>query len=128
MFNEILLRKMNLFFFQVMYDKMSDADETEFSASQSWCKRFMKRNGLTLWCKTSVSQKYPDQVCAELVFPCLAHKTSSYDNYMLQDIFTMNETLVWPDMVSDNSQSGREKKVTMKSTGHEKCFACMFDS
>ena len=53
----------------------------------------MKRNGLTLRRKTSVSQKYPDHVCAaKLVSYVLRVRRLPLHNYMLQDIFAMDET------------------------------------
>ena len=52
-----------------MYDDMVEEGESneEFEASIFWLRIFMKRYGLSLRCKTTVSQKDSDQLIDKLV-------------------------------------------------------------
>ena len=104
----------------VMYNSMNN--DIEFSASKGWCEKFMKRNGLTLRQKTSVSQKDPELVIGKLVSYVLrVRRLRLQHNYKLEDIYAMDETPVWSDMVSNSTvEKVGAKTVTMKSTGHEK--------
>ena len=48
------------------------AESVEFKTSRGWLEKFMRRNNLSLWRKTSVAQKDPDKLIAKLVsYSCL---------------------------------------------------------
>ena len=95
---------------------MDGSSDIEFNASKGWCEKFMKRR------HTSVCQKDPEQVIAKLVTYVLrVRRLRLLHEYMLGDIYAMDETPVWSDMITSSTveQVGK-KTVTMKSTGHEK--------
>ena len=106
----------------VMYSNMDGSSDIEFNESKGWCEKFMKRNGLTLRRHTSVCQKDPEQVIAKLVAYVLrVRRLRLPHEYMLGDIYAMDETPVGSDKITSSTveQVGK-KTVTMKSTGHEK--------
>ena len=96
--------------------------ETEFLASAGWCDRFIRRNGLSLRRKTSVCQKDPDMVIAKLVAYILRIRRLRLEhNYATNNIYAMDETPVWCDMVSTCTvDKTGSKHVHLKTTGHEK--------
>lgn len=116
--SRILIMKKALIFFK----EMDNIDDSEFNASKGWCDNFMRRNGLSLRRKTSVSQKDPDMVISKLVAYVLRiRRLRLQHNYSMNNIYAMDETPVWLDMVSSTTiESTGSKTVTLKSTGHEK--------
>ena len=55
---------------EVTYRDMTEnnlVDNDDFKASRGWLEKFMKRNGLSLRRKTTVSQQDPDRMVAKLV-------------------------------------------------------------
>lgn len=113
----LIMKKASLF-----YKEMENTTDTEFSASRGWCENFMRRNGLSLRRKTSVCQKDPDMVISKLVAYVLRiRRLRLQHNYTFENIYAMDETPVWSDMVSSSTvDKTGSKTVTLKSTGHEK--------
>lgn len=112
--SHILIMKKALIFFK----EMDNIDDSEFNASKGWCDNFMRRNGLSLRQKTSV----PDMVISKLVAYVLRiRRLRLQNNYSMNNIYAMDKTPVWLDMVSSTTiESTGSKTVTLKSTGHEK--------
>ena len=106
----------------ILFKEIEDTSESEFPASKGWCEKFMRRNGLSLRRKTSVCQKDPDMVIAKLVAYVLRiRRLRLQHNYALNNIYAMDETPVWCDMVSTSTvDKTGSKNVHLKSTGHEK--------
>ena len=106
----------------ILFKEIEDTSESEFSASKGWCEKFMRRNGLSLRRKTSVCQKDPDMVIAKLVAYVLRiRRLRLQHNYALNNIYAMDETPVWCDMVSTSTvDKTGSKNVHLKSKGHEK--------
>ena len=87
-----------------------------------WLRRFMKRKGLSLWRKTTVSQTTPEDCIPKLVsFIVRLRALQINHGYPQNSIFAMDETACWMDMPSDTTVALRgEHSVPVKSTGHEK--------
>ena len=105
-----------------------------FKTSFGWLRHFMKRCGLPLRRKTSITQKDPDQVIDKLVaFVLHVRRIAMKYPFKASDIIAMDETPIWADMVSDTTVDVTRKKiVTVKTTGHEKsrvsvCLAAKAD-
>ena len=87
-----------------IYNKKMDGNEVEFSLSKGWCDNFMKRNGLSIRRKTSVSQKDPEMMAAKLVSYVLrVRKLQIQYGYKMKDIYAMDETPVGTDMISSST-------------------------
>ena len=107
-----LIRKQAL-----LWSKEMGNTETDFLASAGWCDRCIRRNGVFLRRNTSVCQKDPDMVIAKLVANILRIRRLRLEhNYAMNNIYAMDETPVWCDMVStcmvDKTGS---KHVTLKT-------------
>jgi len=84
--SRILIIKKALIFFK----EMDNIDDSEFNASKGWCDNFMRRNGLSLRRKTSVSQKDPDMVISKLVAYVLRiRRLRLQHNYSMNNIYCM---------------------------------------
>ena len=98
--SRILIRKKAL----LLFKEMEDPRETDFSSSKGWCEKFMKRKGLSLRRRTSVCQKDPNMLFGKLVAYILrVRRLRVQHNYPLQNIFAMDETPIWSDMVSTST-------------------------
>ena len=94
----------------------------------------MKRNGLSLRRKTSVTQQDPERLAAKLVaYIVQVRRLQKKHNYNPSDIIAMDETPVWCDMISETTIDKTGKKsITLKTTGDEKarvsvCLAAKAD-
>ena len=112
---------------------MENVDE-DFKASRGWLEKFMKRNGLSLRCKTSVAQQDPERLVAKVVsYIIQVRRLQEKQSYPPSHIIAMDETPVWCDMVSETTIDATGKKtITLKTTGHEKsrvsvCLAAKAD-
>ena len=94
----------------------------DFTASNGWIQKFMRRHGLSLRRKTTVSQKDPEQQVDKLVAYVLqARILSKRFSYQPFNIIAMDETAVWADMTSETTvESNGARTVCLKTTGHEK--------
>ena len=85
----------------------------------------MRRHGLSLRRRTSVAQKDPKQLIGKLVsFLIHAKKLQMKFNFEPSQIYSIDETPVWQDMVGTRTvtKKGSQDDV-FKSTGHEKARA-----
>ena len=105
-----------------------------FTATRSWCSRFMKRNNLVLRNKTKIAQKLPADLEEKITkFHSFIIRKRQINNYGLTHIGNMDETPVWFDMPTSKTVNTKgEKTVLIKTTGHEKSrftvvLACMAD-
>ena len=76
----------------------------DFTASNGWIKKFMRRHGLSLRRKTTVAQKDPEQLVDKLVAYVLqARILSKRFGYQPCNIIAKDETAVWADMTSETT-------------------------
>ena len=82
----------------------------------------MNRNGLSVRRRTTEAQKSPDQLIDKLCAYILKiRRLRMKMNYKLKNIFAMDETAVWNDMISNTTVEKRgAHSENLKSTGHEK--------
>ena len=93
-----------------------------FTASHGWLDRFMTRNGLSLWCKTTVSQSAPADCIPKIVaYITYLRSLQRREKFQHSCIFAMDEMECWMDMPSDTTvDSTGAHSVPIKTTGHEK--------
>ncbi|KAJ8403318.1 hypothetical protein AAFF_G00355350 [Aldrovandia affinis] len=95
---------------------------TEFKASFGWCRRMMRRNGLSLRRRTSLAQRLPSDFREKLL---------SYQRYVIQvkeealipldQMGNADQTPVFFDMpTSVTVHKKGDKSVIVRSTGNEK--------
>ena len=106
----------------------------DFTASASWCTRFMKRHDFVLRQKTKIAQHLPieldDKITSFQKFVICHRQTNKY---ALACIGNMDETPITFDMLSNRTVNKiGEKTVLVKTTGHEKAkytvaLSCMAD-
>ena len=105
-------------------EEKEDPNITKFILifSQGWLEKFMNRNALSVRRRTTEAQKSPDQLIDELCAYILKiRRLRMKMNYELKNIFAMDETAVWNDMISNTTGEKRgAHSVNLKSTGHEK--------
>ena len=78
----------------------------DFTASNGWIQKFMRRHGLSLRRKTTVAQKDPEQLVDKLVaymYVLQARILSKHFGYQPCNIIAMDETAVWADMTSETT-------------------------
>ena len=108
---------------KAIYDELPDSQKSEsFVASRGWLEKFMRRHGLSLRRRTSIGQKDPQQLINRLVsYVIHARRMQMRCNFKASQIYAMDETPVWQDMVGSTTVSKvGSQDVVLKSTGHEK--------
>ena len=82
----------------------------------------MRRHGLSLHRRTSIGQKDPQQLINRLVLYVIhAGRMQMRCNFKASQIYAMDETPVWQDMIGTTTVSKvGSQDVVLKSTGHEK--------
>ncbi|CAG8498365.1 42183_t:CDS:2 [Gigaspora margarita] len=84
----------------------------DFKASHCWLVAFMKRNGLALRCHTKTAQKLSKKSQRMLEsFYKVVTELREEKSYELGNIFNMDETLVWFDMVGNFTINPKGKKT-----------------
>lgn len=85
-----------------------DPNIAKLTFSQGWLEKFMNRNGLSMRRRTTESQKSPDQLIDRLCAYILKiRRLRMKMNYELNNIFAVDETAVWNDMVSNRTVEKR---------------------
>lgn len=94
----------------------------EFKASLGWCKRLMRRQGLSLRRRTTICQKLPNEFEEKLLsYQRYIIGERRKHNYPMSAMGNADETPVFFDMVSNNTVNEiGAKTVTIKTTGNEK--------
>ena len=94
----------------------------EFKASMGWCRRMMRRNGLSLRCRTSLAQHLPADFREKLVnYQRFVIKLRKKHEYPLDQMGNADQTPVFFDMPTSVTVHKRgDKSVIVKSTGNEK--------
>ena len=94
----------------------------QFKASNHWCQRFMKRNGLSLRQKTTLAQRLPSDYEEKIVqFQRFIIKQRRAHSYSLHLMANMDESPIQFDMPSTRTVSKTgEKTVKIRTTGNEK--------
>ena len=107
---------------KILYDEMLDHEASKFEATRGWLEKLMKRHGLSLRQRTSVAQKDPDQLINRIVsYLIQARRLQQKFKFAPSNIYAMDETPVWEDMVATTTvEKVGAKEVLMRSTGHEK--------
>ncbi|CAG8854666.1 4336_t:CDS:2, partial [Gigaspora margarita] len=93
-----------------------------FKASHRWLVAFMKRNGFALRCHTKTAQKLPKENQRMLEsFYKVVTELREEKSYELGNIFNMDKTPVWFDMVGNFTINPKgEKTVHIHTTGNDK--------
>lgn len=115
-------RKMILRKASEIFPDCEDATRSEFKASRGWLDKFMKRNDLAVRRRTTIAQKDPDKLIEKMVsFILFMERHRKKINASPADIFAMDETAVWFDMVGESTVNTKgAKSIPLKGTGHEK--------
>ena len=106
-----------------LYSMDSDGDgDGEFSASDGWLQNFMKRKGISLRRRTTISQQIPREMGQKVASHLLTiRKLRQVHCYRADQIAAMDETGIWLDMPGNTSLEEKgQRTVAVKSTGHEK--------
>lgn len=95
---------------------------TQFVASSGWLEKFLIRHGMSLRCRTSISQKLPAQL--EHKLECFMNEIRvlrTINDYTNDLIINMDETPMYFDMVPERTVSKKGvKEVRVRSSGGEK--------
>lgn len=96
--------------------------QTGFKASNGWLRLFMKRKGLSLRRKTTVSQRTTSDVVPKLVsFVGHLRSLQIQHNFGHANVYAMDETACWMDMPGSTTiNASGSRTVSLKTTGHEK--------
>ena len=107
---------------EISKDPKYEIPAGQFKASNHWCQRFMKRNGLSLRQKTTLAQRLPPDYEEKIVpFQWLIIKQRRAHSYQLHLVANMDESPIQFDMPSDRTVSKTgEKTVKIQTTGNEK--------
>lgn len=114
---------------EIKRDKASTAE-----ASRGWLEMFIRRHGLSLRQRASVAQKDPDRLINRIVsYLTEAPRLQRKLNIAPSNIYAMNGTAVWEDIVATTVENVGTKKVLIRSTGHEKarvtvCLSAQVDA
>ena len=117
---------------KIIYDELEGTDKAEkFEATKGWLEKFMRRTGLSMRRRTSVAQKDPNQLINKIVcYHIQVRRLQSKFDFLPSNIYAMDETPVWEDMVATTTVDRKgTKDVVMQSTGHEKArvTVCLTD-
>ena len=86
----------------------------DFCASEGWLEKFMSRNGLWLHCRTTQTQKTPEQIIDKVISYILyVRQLKQRNNYDLDCIIAMDERAMWHEMISNTTVTDKKNKVTV---------------
>lgn len=96
--------------------------QAEFKASYGWCRRMMRRCGLSLRRRTTIAQKLSSNYTEKLIeFQKHVIKMRKLHNYPLCAMGNADETPVYFDMPGATTVHPRgQKTVTIRTSGNEK--------
>jgi transposase-like protein len=102
--------------------RMYNDGEAAFAASDGWLTNFMKRNGISLRRRTSVSQRIPRELGQKVASHLQSIRNlRQLHPYRADQIAAMDETALWFDMPGTTSLEERgHRTVPVKGTGHDK--------
>ncbi len=94
----------------------------DFKASMGWCRRVMRRHGLSLRRRTSLAQRLPADFREKLVtYQRYVIKLRKKHEYPLDQMGNADQTHVFFDMPTSVTVHKRgDKSVNVQSTGNEK--------
>ena len=109
-------------FTKVNQTKAKTLGKDGFKASIGWLRLFMRRKGLSLRRKTTVSQCTPSDVFPKLVsYVRYLCSLQVHHNFSHGNIYAMDETACWMDMPGDTTvNSSGARTVSLKTSGHKK--------
>ena len=105
---------------ELLKDPQYDISAGQFKASNHWCQRFMKRNGLSLQQKTTLAQRLPPDYEEKIVQFCkYVIRQRQAHNYPLHLVGNMDEVRVQFDMPSNQTVNAvGDKTVKIRTTGN----------
>jgi len=118
----ILLAMIRLKAMELSKHPQYDIATGKFKASNHWCQRFTKRNGLSLRQKTTLTQHHPCDYEEKIVqFHQFVIRQRRAHSYPLHLVANMDESPIQFDMPSNRTVSTIGKKtVKIRTTGNEK--------
>jgi len=107
---------------QELFREVEDASKATFKASRGWLDRFMSRTQLRVRRRTTAAQKTPEQMTDKMIsFIQYMELQRSKIGAQPDEVYAMDETAVWFDMLSETTVHEKgAKSVSVKTTGHEK--------
>jgi len=105
-----------------VFREVEDGGKATFKASRGWLSRFMARSGLSVRRHTTAAQKTPAEMTEKMVsFVRYMERQWSNIGGKPEDIYAMDETAVWFDMMPQTTANDKgAKSISVKTTGHEK--------
>lgn len=93
-----------------------------FKASRSWATKFMARNDLALWSKTSMAQRLPADLEDKIdSFGDFLRRQREHDEFEDAMIINMDETPVYFDIVPGKTIDNKGRKsIRVRTTGSDK--------
>ena len=97
-------------------------DDSNFSASDGWLFRFMRRHSFSLRKRTTISQKLPADIKQKVVdFLIYVEGLRKNCGYKLHQIAAFDETAVWVDAIQHRTiEETGAKQVAIFSSGNHK--------
>ena len=95
---------------------------TDFAGTTSWCKRFMRRNGLCMRTKTTIVQKLPHEYKRKIIeFHKYVINMRKKLCFEIGQLGNMDEVPLMFDVPSNKTVDVKGAKTVMiKTSGHEK--------
>ena len=98
--------------FEISKDPKYKIPAGQFKASNHWCQRFMKRNGLSLRQKTTLAQRLPPDYEEKIMqFQQFIIKQRTAHSYPLHLVANMDESPIQFDMPLNRTVSKTGKKT-----------------
>ena len=105
-----------------LFSECEDNTRTNFKVSRGWLDKFMKRNELAVRRRKTLAQKEPEKLIEKMMsFILFMQRARKNSNAGPAEIYAMDETAVWFDMVGASTVAANgAKSIPLKSTGHDK--------
>jgi len=110
-------RKMIMRKAEEVFREVEDASKVTFKVSRGWLDRFMSRSGLRMRRRTTAAQKTPQEMTDKMVsFIRYMERERSKIDAQPNDIYAMDETAVWFDMLCQTTVNEKgARSVSVKT-------------